>query len=43
MGSRLPWFVMAAIMMVLTDSDLNAMADKFMLIILMGFWMKSRD
>ncbi len=46
MGSRLPWLVMAAIMLVLMGSDLNAMADKLMLmlilmIIIMGFWLKS--
>ncbi len=48
MDSRLPWLVMAAIMLVLMGSDLNEMADKLMLmlvvmIIIMGFWMKSRD
>ena len=46
MRSRLPWFVMAAVMLVLMGSDLGAMGDKLMLmlaliLILMSFWMKS--
>jgi hypothetical protein len=48
MRSRLPWFAMAAVMLVLMGSDLSEMGDKLMLmmalmIILMGFWMKSSD
>ncbi len=46
MRSRLPWLVMAAVMLVLMGSELGDMGDKLMLmlvlmIILMGFWMKS--
>ena len=48
MGSRLPYLVMAAVMLVMMGSDLNAVADKLMImlilmVIIMGFWMKSRD
>ena len=46
MRSTLPWLAMAAVMLVLMGSDLGAMGDKLMLmlalmLILMGFWMKS--
>ena len=48
MRSTLPWLAMVAVMLVLMGSDLSAMGDKLMLmlalmIILMGFWMKSSD
>ena len=44
--STLSWLAMAAVMLVLTGSDLGTMGDKLMLmlalmLILMGFWMKS--
>jgi len=46
MRSRLPWLAMAAVMLVLMGSDLGDMGAKLMLmlalmLILMGFWMKS--
>ena len=46
MRSRLPWLAMAVVMLVLMGSDLDAMGDKLMLmlalmLIIMGFWMKS--
>jgi hypothetical protein len=48
MKSRLPWLVMGVTMLVLMGTELRAMGGKLMLmlvlmIILMGFWMKSRD
>ena len=49
MRSTLPWLAMAAVILVLMSSELSAMGDKIILmlvlkIILMGFWMKpSRD
>ena len=46
MRSTLPWLAMAAVMLVLKGSELGAMSDNLMLmlvlmLILMGFWMKS--
>ncbi|MCK5670201.1 hypothetical protein KAI10_02365 [Candidatus Bathyarchaeota archaeon] len=48
MMSTLPWLVMAALMLVLMGSDLSAMGSNLMImlvlmLVLMGFWMKSRD
>ncbi len=48
MKSRLPWLVMGVAMLVLMGTELRAMGGKLMLmlvlmIILMGFWIKSRD
>ena len=48
MRSTLPWLAMAAVMLVLMGSELDAISDSLMLmlvlmLILMGFWMKSRD
>jgi len=47
MRSTLPWLAMAALMMVLMGSDLSAMGGNLMImlvlmLVLMGFWMKSR-
>ncbi len=44
--STLPWLAMVAVMLVLMGSELGAMSDSLMLMlvlmfILMGFWMKS--
>lgn len=48
MRSMIPWLAMAALMLVLMSSDLNAMGGNLMImlilmLVLMGFWMKSRD
>ena len=48
MRSTLPWLAMAALMMVLMGGDLSAMGGNLMImlvlmLVLMGFWMKSRD
>ncbi len=48
MRSTLPWLAMAGLMMVLMSSDLSAMGGNLMImlvlmLVLMGFWMKSRD
>ena len=48
MRSTLPWLAMPVVMLVLMGSELSAMSDKLMLmlalmIILMGFWMKSLE
>lgn len=48
MRSTLPWLIMAALMLVLMGSDLSVMGEGLMLmlvlmVILMVFWMKSRD
>ena len=46
MRPRLPWLDMTVVMLVLMGSDLGAMGDKLMLalmVILMGFWMKSLE
>jgi len=48
MRSTLPWLAMAALMLVLMSSDLSVMGSNLMImlvlmLVLMGFWMKSRD
>lgn len=48
MRSTLPWLAMAALMLVLMGSDLSVMDGNLMImlvlmLVLMGFWMKSRD
>ena len=48
MRSTLPWLAMAALMLVLMGSDLSVMGGNLMImlvlmLVLMGFWMKSRD
>jgi len=48
MRSTLPWLAMAALMLVLMGSDLSVMGGNLMImlvlmLVLMSFWMKSRD
>ena len=48
MRSTLPWLAMVALMLILMGSDLSVMGGNLMIIlvlmlVLMGFWMKSRD